>query len=190
MTINLVKGQRVDITKGTGINNVKVCLGWDVQQFDGKPFDLDTSAFLLNAQEKCTGEDGFIYYHHLANRSGSVVHSGDNLTGAGEGDDEIINVDLAKIPTDVEKISFNITIYDAITRKQNFGMVKNAFCRVVDAATGKEIVRYDLSEDFSVETTVIVGELYKHNNEWKFNAVGSGFKGNLTDMTKNYGLKP
>ncbi|MBR1734392.1 MAG: TerD family protein, partial [Alphaproteobacteria bacterium] len=137
---------------------------------------------------KVNGDEDFVFYNNLKHKSGSVEHMGDNLTGEGEGDDEEIKVDLEKVPTNVSKIDFTVTIYDADVRKQTFGQVSNAYIRVVDDMTGKEIIRYDLGEDFSVETAVVVGELYRHNGEWKFNAIGSGFSGGLAALGRNFGV--
>lgn len=187
--INLVKGQKVDLTKGNaGLKHLHVGLGWDVNKFDGSAFDLDACAFLLNKDGKARIEGDMIYFNHLSHDSGSVKHSGDNLTGAGQGDDEVIYVDLEKVPADIDKIDFTITIYDAQERMQNFGMVQNAFVRVLDDDTKEELVRYDLSEDYSTETALVMGELYRHGNEWKFSAVGSGFANGLAGLVNMYGL--
>lgn len=190
MAINLSKGQKVDLTKGNpGLKSIMVGLGWDVNTFDsGVDFDLDASAFMLGANGKCPTEKEFIFYGNLEHSSGSVVHQGDNLTGEGEGDDEQILVDLTKVPANIEKIAFTVTIYDAEGRRQNFGQVSNSFIRLVDT-NGGELIRYDLGEDFSIETAVVVGELYKHNGEWKFNAIGSGFQGGLAALCGHYGIE-
>ena len=190
MSVNLVKGQRMDVTKGNpNLSKIFVGLGWDVRQYDGgTDFDLDASAFLLGANGKCLDEKDFIYYHNLEHLSGAVYHSGDNRTGKGDDDDEVIHVDLSKIPPSVDKIAFTVTIYDADKYKLNFGQVSNAFIRIVNEDTGEELLRYDLEEDFSIETAVVVGELYKRNGEWKFNAIGSGFKGGLRALCLNYGV--
>ncbi len=190
MPINLSKGQKVDLTKGNpGLKNIMVGLGWDVNAFDsGADFDLDASAFLVADNGKCPTEKEFIFYGNLEHTSGSVKHMGDNRTGDGEGDDEQIQVDLSTIPANVSKIAFTVTIYDAELRHQNFGQVSNAFIRIVNEATGEEIIRYDLSEDFSIETAIVVGELYRHNGEWKFNAIGSGFQGGLAALCGHYGI--
>ena len=176
MPINLAKGQKVDLTKGNpGLKSVMVGLGWDVNTFNtGADFDLDASAFLLGANAKCPTEKEFVFYGNLAHASESVIHQGDNLTGEGEGDDEQILVDLSKVPASIERIAFTVTIYDAEARKQNFGQVSNAFIRLVDNSNGTELIRYDLGEDFSIETAIVVGELYRKDGEWKFNAVGQG----------------
>nr|WP_294157596.1 TerD family protein [uncultured Selenomonas sp.] len=190
MAVNLKKGQKVDLTKGNpGLSKLLIGLGWDVNKYDGgSDFDLDAAAFLLGADGKVTSDADFIFFNNLKHASGAVEHMGDNLTGEGEGDDEQIKVDLSKVPANVDKIDFTVTIYDAEARKQNFGQVSNSYIRVVDEAKGQELIRFDLGEDFSVETAVIVGELYRHGTEWKFNALGSGFAGGLAALGKNYGV--
>ncbi|MBQ7522234.1 MAG: TerD family protein [Clostridia bacterium] len=191
MPISLSKGQKVSLTKGNpSLKNIMVGLGWDVNAFDsGADFDLDASAFLVGANGRCTTEKDFIFYGNLEHTSGAVKHMGDNLTGGGDGDDEQIFVDLKGVPNNISKIAFTVTIYDAESRRQNFGQISNAFIRIVDEATGQEIVRYDLTEDFSIETAIVVGELYRHNNEWKFNAIGSGFQGGLAALCGHYGIE-
>lgn len=191
MPINLSKGQKVDLTKGNpSLKNLMVGLGWDVNAFDGGyDFDLDASAFVLGANGKCPTEKDFIFYGNLVHQSGAVEHMGDNLTGSGDGDDEQIVVDLSKIPPNIEKVAFTVTIYDADVRRQNFGQVSNAYIRIVDQATGQEVVHYDLGEDFSIETAIVVGELYKRNGDWKFNAIGSGFQGGLAALCGHYGIE-
>ncbi len=190
MPINLTKGQKVDLTKGNpGLKKIMVGLGWDVNAFDsGADFDLDASAFLLGEDGKCPTEKEFIFYGNLTHESGAVQHMGDNLTGEGEGDDEQILVDLSLIPANIAKVAFTVTIYDSDARGQNFGQVSNSFIRIVDESTGQELIRYDLGEDFSIETAVVVGELYRHNGEWKFNAIGSGFQGGLAALCGHYGI--
>ncbi len=190
MSINLQKGQKIDLTKSNpGLSKVIVGLGWDVNKYDGgQDFDLDASAFLLNAQGKASSDKDFIYFNNLQGGNGSVVHTGDNLTGVGDGDDEQIKVDLKSVPAEIEKVSFAITIYDAETRRQNFGQVSNAYVRILKEASGEELIRYDLGEDFSVETAIIVGELYRNSGEWKFNAVGSGYQNGLAGLVKDVGL--
>lgn len=191
MAISLSKGQKVDLTKGNpGLKKIMVGLGWDVNAFDsGADFDLDAAAFMVGASGKCPTEKEFVFYGNLEHPSQSVKHMGDNLTGEGEGDDEQIEIELEKVPTNVEKIAFTVTIYDADVRKQNFGQVANAFIRIVDETTNTELIRYDLGEDFSIETAVVVGELYRHNGEWKFNAIGSGFQGGLAALCGHYGIE-
>ena len=191
MPISLTKGQKVDLTKGNpGLKKIMVGLGWDVNQYDsGADFDLDAAAFMLGENGKCPTEKEFIFYGTLEHTSGAVKHMGDNLTGEGEGDDEQIEVDLSKIPANVAKIAFTVTIYDADVRRQNFGQVSNAFIRIVDEVTGQELIRYDLGEDFSIATAVVVGELYRNNEAWKFNAIGSGFQGGLAALCAHYGIE-
>ncbi len=191
MPINLAKGQKVDLTKGNpGLKKIMVGLGWDVNAFDsGADFDLDAAAFMCGATGKCPTEKEFIFYGNLTHPSEAVIHMGDNLTGEGEGDDEQVQIDLTKIPSNVEKIAFTVTIYDAETRRQNFGQVSNAYIRIVDETTGTELIRYDLGEDFSIETAVVVGELYRNSGEWKFNAIGSGFQGGLAALCGHYGIE-
>lgn len=191
MPINLSKGQKVDLTKGNpGLKKIMVGLGWDVNAYDsGAAFDLDAAAFLLGSNGKCPTEKEFIFYGNLEHSSGSVTHMGDNLTGEGEGDDEQIEVDLSMIPANISRIAFTVTIYDYDVRRQNFGQVSNSFIRIVDENTNMELIRYDLGEDFSIETAVVVGELYRHNGEWKFNAIGSGFQGGLAALCAHYGIE-
>ena len=190
MAVSLKKGQKVDLTKtNPGLKNILIGLGWDTNKYDGgADFDLDASVFLLGANGKVASDDDFVFYGNLKHKSDSVEHLGDNLTGAGEGDDEEIKIDLSKVPEAVEKIDFTVTIYEADERKQNFGQVENAFIRVVNAETNEELIRYDLGEDFSVETAVVIGELYRNKGEWKFNAIGSGFSGGLAALGTNYGV--
>ncbi|MCI8586099.1 MAG: TerD family protein [Lachnospiraceae bacterium] len=191
MAINLTKGQKVDLTKGNpGLKKLMVGLGWDVNAFDsGADFDLDAAAFMLGDNGKCPTEKEFIFYGNLTHPSEALKHMGDNLTGEGEGDDEQIFVDLSKLPSNVSKVAFTVTIYEAEARGQNFGQVSNSFIRIVDESTGQELIHYDLGEDFSIETAVVVGELYKHNGEWKFNAIGSGFQGGLAALCGHYGIE-
>lgn len=191
MPINLSKGQKVDLTKGNAsLKHIMVGLGWDVNAFDsGADFDLDASAFMCGANGKCPTEKEFVFYGNLEHPSGAVKHQGDNLTGEGEGDDEQIFVDLKAIPESVDKIAFTVTIYEAQERRQNFGQVSNAYIRIVDEDTNQELIRYDLGEDFSIETAIVVGELYRHNGEWKFNAIGSGFQGGLAALCGHYGIQ-
>jgi len=190
MAISLKKGQKVDLTKGNpSLSKILVGLGWDVNKYDGGfDFDLDAAAFMLNAEGRVNEDEDFIFYNNLKHKSGSVEHMGDNLTGEGEGDDEEIKVDLAKVPANIDKIDFTVTIYEADERKQTFGQVSNAYIRVVDDTTGTEIIRYDLGEDFSVETAVVVGEIYRRGGDWKFNAIGSGFSGGLAALGRNFGV--
>lgn len=191
MPINLSKGQKVDLTKGNAsLKHIMVGLGWDVNAFDsGADFDLDASAFMCGANGKCPTEKEFVFYGNLEHPSGAVKHQGDNLTGEGDGDDEQIFVDLKAIPESVDKIAFTVTIYEAQERRQNFGQVSNAYIRIVDEDTNQELIRYDLGEDFSIETAIVVGELYRHNGEWEFNAIGSGFQGGLAALCGHYGIQ-
>lgn len=190
MAIQLSKGQRIDLTKNDPtLKKIVIGLGWDVKQYDGgQDYDLDASAFLLNASGKCRTESDFIFYNNLRSPDGSVIHTGDNRTGEGEGDDEQIKIDFSKIPHDVEKVAITVTIHDAEMRRQNFGQIANAFVRLVNEDTGAEVLRYDLGEDFSIETAVVFCEIYKHGNDWKFNAVGSGYQGGLASLVNAYGL--
>lgn len=190
MSVSLQKGQKVELTKGNpSLKKIMIGLGWDVNQYDGgADFDLDAAAFLLGDNGKVTCDGDFVFYGNLKHGSESVVHQGDNLTGEGDGDDEQILVDLSKVPANISKIVFTVTIYDADVRRQNFGQVSNSFIRIVDDMSGSEIIRYDLGEDFSIETAVVVGELYRHAGEWKFNAIGSGFSGGLRALCLQYGV--
>ncbi len=191
MAISLKKGQRIDLTKGNGgLRKIMVGLGWDVNQFDKSvDFDLDASIFLAGGNGKCTKDEDFVFYNNLTGGNGSVVHTGDNLTGDGDGDDEVINVSLPDVPSDIEKIVVTITIHDAESRRQNFGQVSNAFVRIVDEESATELMRFDLGEDFSVETSVVAGEIYRHGGEWKFNAIGAGEQGGLDTLCKLHGLQ-
>ena len=190
MPVSLQKGQKVSLTKGNpGLKNVVVGLGWDVNQFDtGGDFDLDAAAFLLTDTGKVSRQEDFIFFGNLKHPSGSVQHMGDNLTGAGEGDDEQIRIDLSKVPENINKIAFTVTIYEPETRRQNFGQISNAFIRIYNEDTGEEMLRYDLGEDFSIETAAVFGEVYKNGNEWKFNAIGSGYQGGLRALCAQYGV--
>ena len=178
MPINLSKGQKVDLTKkNPGLKKIMAGLGWDVNAFDsGSDFDLDAAAFMLGANGKCPTEKEFIFYGNLKHASESVIHMGDNLTGEG-------------VPANIERIAFTVTIYDAEARRQNFGQVSNSYIRLVDESNEVELIHYDLGEDFSIETAVVVGELYRHNGEWKFNAIGSGFQGGLAALCGHYGIE-
>ena len=193
MAVSLTKGAKVSLAKAASeakvetLTQIGVGLGWDTNKYDGgAEFDLDASAFLLGADGKAPTDDDFVFYGHTS-QSG-VKHSGDNLTGQGEGDDETITVDLPNIPANIEKIAFTVTIHEAVARNQNFGQVSNAYIRIYDMASGTELLKYDLGEDFSIETAIVVGELYRHNGEWKFNAIGSGYQGGLAALCKDYGV--
>jgi tellurium resistance protein TerD len=190
MAISLKKGQKIDLTKtNPGLSKILVGLGWDVNKYDGgADFDLDASVFLLGANGKATSENDFVFYNNPNHPSGSVQYMGDNRTGEGEGDDEQVTVDLSQVPASVDRIAFTVTIYDYEARKQNFGQVDNAFIRIVDVEKDVELMRYDLSEDFSIETALVIAELYRNNGEWKFQAVGSGYSGGLAALCANFGL--
>lgn len=190
MVIQLSKGQRINLTKDNpALQNIVIGLGWDVKSFDGgQEFDLDASAFLLDEKGKCTQDLDFIFYNNLLSTCGSVEHTGDNRTGEGDGDDEQIKIHLNKVPANIHRIAITVTIHDAEGRRQNFGQVENAFVRLVDEELNNEVLRFDLGEDFSIETAVVFCEIYRHNNEWKFNAVGSGYQGGLAALVTAYGL--
>jgi tellurium resistance protein TerD len=190
MAISLVKGQKIDLTKtNPGLKKVIIGLGWDTNKYSGgEDFDLDASAFLIGENGKTNNDEDFIFYNNLNARGDCVIHTGDNRTGAGDGDDEAIIVEFSKMPADVQKIGITVTIHDATTRGQNFGQVTNAYVRVVNEENGQEVLRYDLAEDFSVETAIVVCEIYRQGSDWKFSAVGSGFSGGLESLCKNYGL--
>jgi len=189
MAISLVKGQKIDLTKGSNLTKAIIGLGWDINHYDGgQAFDLDAAAFLVNAQGVCENDLDFVFYNNLKHSSESVIHTGDNRTGEGDGDDEQIIVDFAKIPQNISKIAITVTIDQAEMRSQNFGQISNAFVRVVNKETNEEMMRYDLSEDYSVETAIVVCELYRNGQEWKFNAIGSGFQGGLKALCNNYNL--
>jgi tellurium resistance protein TerD len=191
MAISLSKGQKVDLTKtNPGLTNVVVGLGWDTNKYDGgNDFDLDSSIFLLGENGKVTNETDFIFYNNPQGANGAVVHTGDNRTGAGDGDDEGVKVSLTTIPANIQRIAFTITIHEADSRNQNFGQVSNAYVRIYNEANGEELIRYDLGEDFSIETAIVVGELYRHNGEWKFSAIGSGYQGGLAALATDFGLQ-
>lgn len=190
MTISLAKGQRIDLTKSNpGLTKVIIGLGWDINKYStGQDYDLDASAFLLREDGKAKGMEDFLFYNNSNLYNGAVIHTGDNRTGEGDGDDEQIIVEFSKIPDNIQRVGITVTIHDAQARNQNFGHVSNAFVRVVDEATGREVLRYDLGEEFSLETAVVICELYRQGTEWKFQAVGSGFSGGLAALCKNYGL--
>lgn len=191
MVVQLSKGQKIDLTKtNPGLTKAIIGLGWDTNKYHGSnDFDLDASAFLVDENNKCLNERDFVFYNNLEHPSESVIHTGDNRTGEGDGDDEKIIVDFTKIPSQVQKIGITVTIHEADQRNQNFGQVSNSFVRLVDESSNEELLRFDLGEDFSIETSVVVCELYRHGSEWKFSAVGSGFSGGLASLCKNYGLQ-
>ncbi|MBY8881334.1 TerD family protein [Actinacidiphila acidipaludis] len=189
MGVSLSKGGNVSLTKeAPGLTAVTVGLGWDVRTTTGTDFDLDASALLLSATGKVVSDKHFVFFNNLKSPDGSVEHTGDNLTGEGEGDDEAIKVNLAAVPADVDKIVFPVSIYDGETRQQSFGQVRNAFIRVVNQAGGTEIARYDLTEDASTETAMVFGELYRNGAEWKFRAVGQGYASGLRGIAQDFGV--
>lgn len=201
MVVNLQKGQRVDLTKGNaGLNKIYVGLGWDpVQQKSGgglfgglfggskaAEVDCDASCLLLK-NDKVYGKTDVVYFGNLRAASGAVAHSGDNLTGAGDGDDEVISVELNAIPSEYNKLVFVVNIYDARNRKQHFGMIQNAYIRVVNAATNEELIRYNLTDNYVDMMTLVTGEIYRHGNDWKFGAIGSGTQdASLGEVLKKY----
>ncbi|AVK47528.1 tellurium resistance protein TerD [Clostridium sp. MF28] len=191
MAVTLNKGQKVDLTKkNPNLNNLIVGIGWDVNQnSSGYSFDLDASAFLLNNFSKVNNEGDFIFYNNPNGGQGAVIHSGDNKTGVGNGDDEQIKINLRLMPSNIEKVAFTITINDAKERRQNFGQISNSYIRIIDADTSEVILHYDLGRDFSIETAIVAAELYRYNNEWKFNAVGSGFQGGLAALCNMFGVE-
>ena len=193
MGVNLSKGSKVSLAKvatEAGISSLKrvmVGLGWNPNQYDGgSDFDLDASVFLCGADGKVHKESNFVFYGNK--QAPGVEHMGDNLTGEGDGDDEVINIDLSGVDSDVEHIYFTVTIYESDIRKQNFGMVSDSYIRIMDADSGVELLRYDLGEDYSIETALLVGDLYRHNGEWKFNAIGSGYSGGSEALCNSYGI--
>lgn len=189
MSVSLAKGGNVSLTKiAPALTSVAVGLGWDIRSTTGADFDLDASALLCGADGKVVDDSHFVFFNNLKSPDGSVEHTGDNLTGEGEGDDEVINVDLAQLAPGVEKVVFPVSIYDALNRQQSFGQVVNAFIRIVDRATGSELARYDLSEDASSETAMVFGELYRRDGEWKFRAIGQGYAAGLHGIAKDYGV--
>jgi tellurium resistance protein TerD len=189
VAVSLTKGGNVSLSKeAPGLNKVHVGLGWDARVTDGQGFDLDASVFLLNEGGKVRSDADFVFYNNKQGAGGAVEHQGDNTSGAGDGDDEVVLVNLSNLPAEVQKLSFAVTIHEAEGRNQNFGMVGNAYIRVLNGDGGREIARYDLSEDASVEAAMVFGELYRHSGEWKFKAVGQGFKGGLGPLAQSYGV--
>jgi len=189
MAVSLSKGGNISLSKAApSLENILVGLGWDARETEGENFDLDASAFLLGDNGKVKSEEDFIFYGKLISNCKSVEHTGDNLTGEGEGDDEAIKIFLKKVPESITRIVITVTIYDAEKRRQNFGQVSDAFMRIVNLDNDVEIVRFDLSEDYSTETAMIFGEIYRYNNEWKFKAVGQGFSGGLEAMCNQFGV--
>jgi tellurium resistance protein TerD len=189
VSVSLTKGGNVSLTKeAPGLTNVIVGLGWDVRSTTGTDFDLDASAIIVGADGKVLSDKHFIFFNNLVNPDGTVEHTGDNLTGEGEGDDEQVKVNLAGMATEADKIVFTVSIYDADSRSQSFGQVRNAFIRVVNAADSKEIARYDLSEDASTETAMVFGEVYRSGGDWKFRAVGQGYAAGLAGIARDFGV--
>lgn len=189
MAVTLTKGGRVNLTKGTGLKEGMIGLGWDTNRYDGKAdFDLDLVIFMCDANKRCVDENHMIFYHNLADPANSVVHSGDNRSGVGDGDDETATINFANIPANVENIVIAVTIYEAKANNQNFGLVDNAYIRMVNTENNEEILRYDLGEDFSIQTSVIFAEIYKSAGEWKFKAVGEGYEKELVDLCAEYGI--
>ena len=190
MALSLSKGGNLSLTKtDPNLNKLLIGLGWDERATSGAEFDLDASIFLLGADGRVRGDHDFIFYNQLKSDNGAVEHTGDNRSGQGDGDDETVKINLSLIPADVEKIVITVTIHDAQVRNQNFGQVANAFIRVVNDETGNEVVRFDLAEDYSIETAMVFGEVYRHNGEWKFRAVGQGYSGGLAAMCGQYGIQ-
>jgi tellurium resistance protein TerD len=189
MSVSLSKGGNVSLTKAApNLTTVSVGLGWDVRSTSGADFDLDASALALNDGHRVLGDEWFVFFNNLDSPDGSIHHEGDNLTGEGEGDDEVITVDLSKVPAEVTSIVFPVSIYDAEQRHQSFGQVRNAFIRVVNAANGEELARYDLTEDASTETAMVFGEVYRNRGEWKFRAIGQGYATGLAGIAKDFGV--
>lgn len=189
MALTLSKGGNLSLSKtDPTLKKILVGLGWDERVTSGDSFDLDASVFLLNSSEKVRSDKDFIFYNQLSSIEGSVQHMGDNRSGAGDGDDESIKINLDLVPADVVKMVVAVTIHDAQAKGQNFGQIQNAFIRVVNEETGVEVVRYDLAEDYSTETAMVFGEIYRNNNEWKFRAIGQGYTGGLSAMCQRYGI--
>ena len=189
MAVSLQKGANVNLSReAPSMQKMLIGLGWNARATAGTEFDLDASAFLLTETGKVRSDADFIFYNQPASTDSSVKYSGDNKTGEGDGDDESIQVDLSKVPADVTKIAICVTINDWEARRQNFGQVSNAYVRCVDEGQNKEVVRFDLSEDYSVETALIFGEIYRHSGEWKFKAIGQGYSGGLGPLAKSFGV--
>ena len=189
MAVSLKKGENVSLSKtDPTLKNVLIGLGWDARASDGADFDLDASLFMVGENGKVTGDDWFIFYNQLHSPCGSVEHTGDNRTGAGDGDDEAIKVALEKVPANIYSLVIAVTIHDAEARRQNFGMVRDAFVRLVNADSDQEVLRFDLSEDYSTETAMVFGEIYRRGGEWKFRAVGQGYAGGLYSLCMQHGV--
>lgn len=189
MAVTLSKGQNVSLSKtDPSLKHILIGLGWDARSSDGQDFDLDASVFMTAESGKVPSDDYFVFYNQLKSPCGSVQHTGDNLTGDGDGDDESVIVELEKVPANIKSLFVTVTIHDAETRRQNFGQVSNAFVRLVNHETGQEVLRFDLSEDYSTETAMVFGEVYRHNGDWKFRAIGQGYTGGLLALCNQYGV--
>ena len=189
MAVTLSKGQNVSLSKTDPLlKHILIGLGWDARSSDGQDFDLDASVFMTADHGKVPSDDYFVFYNQLKSPCGSVQHTGDNLTGDGDGDDESVIVELEKVPANIKSLFVTVTIHDAETRRQNFGQVSNAFVRLVNHETGQEVLRFDLSEDYSTETAMVFGEVYRHNGDWKFRAIGQGYAGGLLALCNQYGV--
>lgn len=189
MAVTLSKGQNVSLSKTDPLlKHILIGLGWDARSSDGQDFDLDASVFMTAESGKVPSDDYFVFYNQLKSPCGSVQHTGDNLTGDGDGDDESVIVELEKVPANIKSLFVTVTIHDAETRRQNFGQVSNAFVRLVNHETGQEVLRFDLSEDYSTETAMVFGEVYRHNGDWKFRAIGQGYTGGLLALCNQYGV--
>ena len=192
MAISLAKGQKINLSKeaggSAGLSKLRVGLGWDTNSFDGQDFDLDAVVFLTGADGKVTRDEDFVFYGNKKDASGSIIHQGDNRTGEGDGDDEVINMNLTTVPDSIEKITVAVTIDQFEARRQNFGQVSNALIHVTNELTGEELIRYELDEDYSIETALVVGEFYRKNGEWRFAAVGAGYSGGLAALATSFGL--
>ncbi|WP_405485854.1 TerD family protein [Nocardia sp. NBC_00511] len=189
MSVSLAKGGNVSLSKqAPNLTKVAVALGWDVRTTTGADYDLDASAMACGPDQRVLSDAHFVFYNNLRSPEGTIEHTGDNLTGAGDGDDEVINVDLAAMPPTITNIFFPVSIHEADIRRQSFGQVRNAYIRVIDAATGSELARFDLTEDASTETAMVFGELYRHGPEWKFRAIGQGYASGLAGIARDYGV--
>lgn len=189
MAISLSKGGNISLSRtDPNMTRILIGLGWESRETSGDDFDLDASVFLVQESGKVRSDEDFIFYNQLISSCRSVEHTGDNRTGEGDGDDEAIKVDLVSVPQQIQRLVICVTIHDANARRQNFGMVRDAFIRVVNLENNVEITRFDLSEDYSTETAMIFGEVYRHGNEWKFRAVGQGFNGGLEPMARSFGV--
>lgn len=190
MSLTLTKGGNLSLSKAAPtMTTAQIGLGWEVRATDGRPFDLDASAFLLDAGGRVRSDGDMVFYNQLKSLCGAVVHQGDNRNGQGDGDDEVVTIDLARAPTEIQRIVLAVTIHDAAERRQTFGQVRGAYIRVCDARTKQEVARYDLVEDAAAETALIFGEVYRHGPEWKFRAVGQGFAGGLAPLARSFGMR-